>query len=444
MVSGNPANLTAAQSALVAIAAAQNPTIPVVSAATAGWNDSLLRTRPLRFSPRIGLAWTIPHSGETVVRAGYGIYTNQAAYSVLQNLAENIPFFLNKTINNNAATCGSAPCTINSILSFNPNGAIGANSVNHNFSVEYNEVWNLTLQRPVTKSTSVELEYVGSRTVHADSSIAVNLPQPGAGSIQPRRPYPNLNSFTTFRWDGWASFHGLTVKATHRFTHGLSFDAGYTWSHSIDDASDAGSTNAEFNLPQNIYVNNLAVEKADSSFDHRHRFTANVVYDLPFASKSNGWLHHTVGGWRASGNFIAQSGAPFTINLGTANDVANIGLVNGNNLERPNVSGDPNSGPKTPQQWFATSDFSLPGALMFGNAPRNNVIGPGLVDLDTSLQKETSLYESLKLQFRFDVFNMLNHPNFNLPGRIFGASNFGVIQSAQDPRELQFALKLMF
>ena len=444
VVAGNVANLTGAQNALVAIAAAQNPTIPVVNAATVGWNNSLLRPRPLRFSPRIGLAWSIPNFGETVVRAGYGIYTNQAAYSVLQNLAENIPFFLNKTVNNDAATCGSTPCTINNILSFNPNGVIGANSVNHDFAVEYNEVWNLALQRPISKTTAVELEYVGSRTVHADSSTAVNLPQPGPGGIQGRRPYPDLNSFTSIRWDGWAFFNGLTVKVTRRFTKGLSFDGSYTWSHSIDDASDAGATNAELNLPQNIYANNLAVEKASSSFDHRNRVTANVVYDLPFASRSNGWVHRTVGGWRASGNFIAQSGAPFTINLSAANDPANIGLVSGNNLERPNVNGNPNNGPRTPQQWFTTSSFSVPGAFTFGNTPRNNVIGPGLVDLDASLQKETTLRESVKLQFRFDVFNVLNHPNFNLPGRIFGSSTFGAITSAQDPRELQFALKVMF
>jgi hypothetical protein len=86
----------------------------------------------------------------------------------------------------------------------------------------------------------------------------------------------------------------------------------------------------------------------------------------------------------------------------------------------------------------------LPGALTFGNAPRNSVIGPGLADLDTSLQKEGFVYESMRLQFRFDMFNLLNHPNLNLPGRIFGSSNFGVISSAQDPRELQFALKLLF
>ena len=440
VISGDPSNLSAAQNGLVGIAGAQPPPIPVVTAQSVGWNGSLLRSRPLRFSPRIGIAWIIPHSGETVVRAGYGVYTNQAAYSVLQNLAENIPFFLNKTVKNTSATCVSTPCTINNILSFNPaRGSIGANSVNHTFAIEYNEVWNLSLERPISRNTALELEYVGSRTVHADSSTALNLPP--IGSVA---PFPNLAPFTTIRWDGWASFHSLTVKASRRFTKGLSFEGSYTWSRSIDDASDAGTTNAELNLPQNIYANDLAVEKASSSFDHRNRVTANLVYDLPFASRSSGWLHRTVGGWRASGNFIAQSGAPFTVNLSAANDVAHIGLVNGNNLERPNVSGNPNSGPKTPQAWFNAAAFTLPTALSFGDTPRNDVIGPGLVDLDASLQKEASLHESLKVQFRFDVFNVLNRPNFNLPGRIFGSSTFDTITSAQDPRELQFALKLMF
>ena len=118
--------------------------------------------------------------------------------------------------------------------------------------------------------------------------------------------------------------------------------------------------------------------------------------------------------------------------------------MNGNNLERPNVTGDPNAGPKTASQWFNTAAFSLPAAFTFGNNPRNSVIGPGFVDLDTSLQKEWALRESMNLQFRVDAYNTLNHPNFNLPGRIFGASNFGVISSALDPREMQFSLKLVF
>jgi Carboxypeptidase regulatory-like domain len=432
VVAGTPGNLPPSAAALASLSP-----IPLVSAADAGWNNSLLTPRNLRFSPRVGLAWRTPHAPTTVVRAGFGIYANQAAYSVLQNLAENIPFFLIKNVSNAPAM---PAYTTENILTFNPTGAIGANGVNHQFAIEYNEVWNLAIQRLITPNTTVEAEYVGSRTVHADSATALNVPAAFGGP----RPYPALNAFTTIRWDGWAVFNGLTFKATRRFAHRLSFDTTYTWSKSMDDASDAGTTNAEYNLPQNPYQ--PALESAASSFDHRHRFTADAVYDLPFARGPRGWLHRTAGGWRANGILTLQSGAPFTVNLSSAagQDVAHIGLVNGNNIERPNLIANPNNGPKTPSEWFTRAAFALPAQNTFGTAGRNVVLGPGLENLDLSLQKEGTLHEGLKLQFRFDLYNVFNHPNFDLPGRIFGAANFGVISSAEDPREMQFALKLMF
>jgi hypothetical protein len=434
VVAGNAANFPPAAAGLASLSP-----LPIVSASSVGWNDSLLTPRYLRFSPRLGLAWRVPGSRETVVRAGFGIYTNQAAYSILQNLAENMPFFLVKTVSNSGAT---PTLTTESILAQNPTGAIGANGVNHDYRIEYNEAWNLTVQRAVTANTTVEAEYVGSRTVHADSSTAANIPLPGPGAVQARRPYPVLAAFTSIRWDGWATFNGLTLKVTRRLSSGLSFDADYTLSRSWDDASDTGTTNAEFNLPQNVY--DAGLEKAPSSFDHRHRFTVNAVYDLPFARGSKGPVHYLLGDWRASGILVIQSGAPFTVNLSSANDVANIGLIGGNNVERPNVVADPNGGAKTPAAWFNTAAFQLPAQYNFGNAGRNIVVGPGLANLDLSLQKEWGLRENRTLQFRFDAFNALNHPNFNLPGRIFGASDFGVITSAQDARELQVALRLMF
>ncbi len=294
VVAGAPSNLPAAASALALLSP-----IPVVSAGSVGWNSSLLTPKSVRLSPRVGLAWSIPHVHQTVLRVGFGIYTNQAAYSVLQNLAENIPFFLIKTVGNTATT---PAYTTENILSANPTGAIGANSVNHDFAIEYNEVWNVALQRQIASSMTVEAEYVGSRTVHADSSTALNVPMTFGGP----RPYPQLNAFTTIRWDGWATFNGLTLKATRRLAKGLSFDSSYTWSKSMDDASDTGTTNAEYNLPQNIYA--AALEKADSSFDHRNRLTASLLYALPFARESKGWLHRVAGDWHASGILIVQSG----------------------------------------------------------------------------------------------------------------------------------------
>jgi hypothetical protein len=431
VVAGNPGSLPSAAAALAALSP-----IPVISAAAAGWNNSLLIPKSIRLSPRLGLAWKVPRMRDTVFRAGFGIYTNQAAYSVLQNLAENEPFFLVKTVTNSA----KALYTTQDILNFNPTGAIGANSVNHNFAIEYNEVWNATVQKQAKGNTSIEVSYIGSRTVHADSSTVLNVPSTFGGP----RPFPQLAAFSTIRWDGWATFNAMTIRVARRFKHGLSFDSNYTWSKSMDDASDTGTTNAEYNLPQDPFAMNL--EKAVSSFDHRQRFTANTVYDLTFARNTPGVLHRIFGGWRAAGILTAQSGAPFTVNLSSAagQNVSPIGLVSGNNLERPDLAGDPNAGPQTPAEWFNVAAFALPAQNTFGTAGRDDVIGPGLTTLDLSLQKEGTLYERIRLQLRLDVYNALNHANFNLPGRIFGAANFGVISSAGDPREMQVALKILF
>ena len=431
VVAGNPGSLPPA----AAVLAALSP-IPVISAASVGWNNSLLTPKSVRLSPRLGLAWKVPHVQETVFRAGFGIYTNQAAYSILQNLAENEPFFLVKTVSNPAKPA----YTTENILNANPTGAIGANSINHNFAIEYNEVWNAALQRQVSKSTTVEISYVGSRTVHADSSTVLNVPSTFGGP----RPFPQLAAFPTIRWDGWATFNAMTARVARRFEHGLSFDASYMLSKSMDDASDTGTTNAEYNLPQDPFA--MSQEKALSSFDHRQRLTANAVYDLPFAKNISGLAHRVIGGWRAAGILTVQTGAPFTVNLSSAagQNVSPIGLVSGNNLERPNLVGNPNGGPQTAAEWFDTAAFALPAQNTFGSAGRNVVTGPGLATLDLSLQKEETLFERVRLQFRLDVYNSLNHANFNLPGRIFGAANFGVISNAGDPREMQLALKLAF
>ena len=137
--------------------------------------------------------------------------------------------------------------------------------------------------------------------------------------------------------------------------------------------------------------------------------------------------------------FHGQSGAPFTVNI--SSDQANVGA---GPAQRPNIAGNPNDGPKNPEEWFDTSAFSLPALYTFGNAPRNGVIGPGLQEFDLSLQKDIRLKEATKLQFRAEAYNLFNHPNFNIPNRIAFTANFGSISSAQDSRQLQLALKLAF
>lgn len=410
--------------------------IPYVTSAAAGWNNSLLTPRNLRLAPRAGLAWSLPGKTKTIIRSGFGIYPNQAAYSIIGNLAQNLPFFVTKTVNTSATALSPAFSTP-SILATNTVGTVGASDVNHNFKIEYNEVWNFNLEHELPAGMTFSAAYIGSHTVHADSSTVLNVPTPGPGAVGPRRAIPQMSQFTTVRWDGWATYHALTLKIARRMATGLMFDANWTLSHSIDDASDPGTTLNETNLPQD--VNNMAAEKASSSFDHRQRGVVQFVYNLPFAKQAKGWARLAMADWQASGDFTAQSGAPFTVNVST--DQANIGA---GPAQRPNVSGNQNNGPHMPDEWLNTSVFSLPALYTFGNEPRNAAIGPGLAEVDASLQKSFALTERIRLQFRAEAYNLTNHPNFNIPNRTAFTANFGKISSAQDSRQLQLALKLAF
>ena len=216
------------------------------------------------------------HSG-TVLRGGFGIYPNQAAYSIITGFAQNLPFFVTKTVSSSATAPPSFQ--IQNALTATNLGTVGGNNLNHDFKIEYNEVWNLNVEREVGRSTVLSIAYIGSRTVHADSSTVLNVPLPGPGNISARRPIPQLSQFNTIRWDGWATYHAMALDIKRRFSKGLTFDANWTWSHSIDDASDPGPTLNEANLPQNVY--NRSVEKASSSFDHRHRAVVSLVYQIP-------------------------------------------------------------------------------------------------------------------------------------------------------------------
>jgi hypothetical protein len=284
----------------------------------------------------------------------------------------------------------------------------------------------------------VEIAFLRSSIVGADSSTILNVPDPGPGPIAPRRPFPALSGITAIRWDGYSLYNSLTLKATQRLARGLSFSANYTLSKSIDDASDPGATVYEANVPQD--VRNMAAERALSSFDHVHRFAGNFTYALPGFGGSRGTLRGLGSDWQVSGIVTLQSGAPFTVNLGT--DRANIGS---GPAQRPDVSCDPNAGAaRTPGQWFNTSCFSLPASFTFGNSGRNTVFAPGYADIDMTVQKTAALRNGVRLQFRWDVFNVLNRANFDVPNRVAFTPNFGRIFSAQPARQMQLGIKMLF
>jgi hypothetical protein len=382
---------------------------------------------------------------KTVVRSGFGIYTNQAAYNIIQNAALNLPFYVAKTVTNSTVTGGTPGFDTENILT--APGSFSGNNINHDFKIEYNNVWNLSVQRTLSSSTSLQAQYIGSYTVHADNETYQNLfPNDGLNPATGlhARPIPQMSGFPSVTWDGWEKYHALAVTFTQRVWRGLTVNANYTWSKALDDASNPGADNAEPNFPQDPA--NLAAEKGLSDFDHRHRLVSNFLYQIPFLKNSEGWIHTAFGEWQVGGIWTVQSGAPFTVNLST--DVANNGEPLSAPSQRPNLTCNPNNGPKTTAEWFNTSCFALPAPFTYGNAGRDIVIGPGLDDFDASIQKEFLVRENMRLQFRLDIFDFFNHPNFNAPvgaGRTFSTSaSFGSITSANDPRDMQFSLRLAF
>jgi len=441
IASGNAGQLSPLASSLITNIPAG---LSFITSAQAGWNNSLLTARPLRLAPRIGLAWALPDH-KTVVRSGFGIYTNQAAYNIIQNAALNLPFYVAKTVTNSTVTGGTPGFDTENILT--APGSFSGNNINHDFKIEYNNVWNLSVQRTLSSSTSLQAQYIGSYTVHADNETYQNLfPNDGLNPATGlhARPIPQMSGFPSVTWDGWEKYHALAVTFTQRVWRGLTVNANYTWSKALDDASNPGADNAEPNFPQDPA--NLAAEKGLSDFDHRHRLVSNFLYQIPFLKNSEGWIHTAFGEWQVGGIWTVQSGAPFTVNLST--DVANNGEPLSAPSQRPNLTCNPNNGPKTTAEWFNTSCFALPAPFTYGNAGRDIVIGPGLDDFDASIQKEFLVRENMRLQFRLDIFDFFNHPNFNAPvgaGRTFSTSaSLGSITSANDPRDMQFSLRLAF
>ena len=414
--------------------------LPYVSSSEAGWGRGLLDPSTVRLAPRVGFALALDDA-RAVVRGGYGIFLNQWAYSVQTAFARNLPFFYTKQVDVPLQQTVPTQAT-RDILTSNATGTIGGSLMDYAYNVEYSQTWSGGLQYQVAPATMVEVSYMGTWTLGADNATVHNVPEPGAGPIQSRRPIPQLSRINAIRFDGKSIYHGVTFRGERRLSRGLSFNASYTLSQSKDDASSPGATESETNVPQDVRnVFGPGGEWALSSFDHRHLFVASGTYQSPFFDGAGGLTEGLLGGWRASAVVMAQSGAPFTVNLGV--DRANVGA---GPAQRPDqlrgaaLAGDQ----RTPDRWFDTGAFALPAPFTFGNAPRNSVVGPGVANVDLVVAKTWRLGGTPTLEVRWEVFNLLNRANFDLPNRTFGNPNFGRIFSAKNPREMQIGARLAF
>jgi hypothetical protein len=396
------------------------------------------------FAPRAGFAWSLGDEGKTVLRGGYGIYYDQSPLAPAEALYFNSPFF----DNNIFFSLPGLPLTLAdpfpSFFPFPlPDSAL---AIQRDLRTGYMQHWNFNVERQLGDKTVLEVAYVGSKGTKLLTARDINQPQPSAlpaGLPFVPRPDPRFDDIDLLESRGNSNYNALQMRFQQRLTRGFSALASYTWSRSIDDASNFFSSAGDPNFPQNSY--NVAAERGRSNFDVSHRLSVSYAYALPFRH-ADGLAGKFVNGWETFGIVTLQTGRPFTVallsdidNSGTGRSILGFGAN-----DRPNVVGNPELSNQTTEQWFTTAAFAFPAPGTFGNAGRNILEGPGFQSVNASLVKNTAFSDRVNLQFRAEAFNLFNHPNFNLPDNFLGSPTFGRITSARDPRHIQFGLKLLF
>lgn len=386
------------------------------------------------FAPRAGLAWA--PSRNWVVRMGYGVYYDMSPFAPGEGLFFSPPYFKTQIYIPSQQT----PVILENPFPANYPGFIpnSAFAFQRDLKTPYVQQWNVGIQRQLDRANVVELAYAGAKGTKLIANRDINQARPS--TQQPNlRPNFYFSDIDTYESRSNSSYHSLQARLTRRLQAGLSGLASYTWSKSIDDASGFFSSGGDPAFPQDS--NNTRGDRGRSNFDVRHRFTAGYSYDLPVRSKNI-----FLAGWQTNGVWTFQSGRPFTVTLLPGVDNSNTGIpsIGYAVVDRPNVVADPNLSSRTPDRWFNTSAFVTPRYGSFGNAGRNILTGPGAATVNFSLIKNTTLREGMTLQFRAEIYNLLDRANFNLPDSFVGSPSFGRVLSAGDPRRAQFGLKLLF
>lgn len=313
--------------------------------------------------------------------------------------------------------------------------------------------WSLSVQTQLGANWAVETAYIGNRGDHEDFlHLTGNQPAPGTTSLQQRRPWPDFNQLRFDTYDAYSNYNALTVKVTKRSSNGLSGLIGYTYSKAMDDNSGTSETEQ---APQDDNNPNAEYAVADTSI--RNRLVVSGVYQLPvgrgrhFMSTANPAMDALIGGWDLSSIFVVQSGYPFTVT--SSNDFSNTGSYS----PRPDRTCG-GQGSKSVNDWFNLNCFSTTalqadlanGTPRFGDSRRDILVGPGTVDLDASLIKRVVIADRVNAEFRAEVFNTLNHPNFALPNSSIGSGNQGIISNTVPigatgyNREIQLGVRLTF
>jgi len=394
------------------------------------------------FSPRVGLAWRLP--GNTVFRAGYGIYYNP------EIAVETYDLLLNGILAQNNITSGSLPPLLTTQNGFPQTASTGFPTyygIDPHAPTPYVQQWNAGFQHEFLGHILGELSYLGSKGTHLGRFRQFNTPlqtetgadlSPRAGDLQSLRTWPSLGEIIQRQHIANSSYNSLQVKATKRLTGRVSLLASFVWSKSIDDADTVLSGLYDSVGAQD--ENNLGLERALSSFNCARRISGGYVVALPPINA----LGPVARGWQLTGTVTLQDGLPLDI-FYYAFDPANTGLPNRPDLV-PGVSLTLPRSKRNTNEFFNTAAFTAPAPYTFGDAGRNIVNGPGNNIFDMALHRHFQIRERGAVEFRAEAFNIFNHPNWGVPGGYadFGAPFFGGLLGVGNPRRLQFALRYDF
>jgi hypothetical protein len=430
---------------------------PTASGDSVLGGSALVRTDHNDFAPRVGLAYS-PTTRWTI-RTGFGVFyaheiTNPQIFDMARNLVPRVTITTNTEVPNvpignpyvsqqGAATqCSnwSGLCSPASTTFF---------VVDSNMRTPYLNQWIFNVQRQLGQSMALEVGYVGNQGHKLERARDYNAPIPrtsaaDASTRAQRSPWPGIGILETRLGEANSDYNSLSAKLTQQFSHGLMYMVSYTWAKAIDDGSAIRQSTNDYFGTINPYNN--VPERGLSAYDVRQRLAASFVYELP-VGRGKAVLNNSriadavIGGWQLGSVVALASGVPTS--------VATIPWNGDNTFSiHPDATGiSPIPANPTASQFWNVQAFNWtdPGLLYrFGNVARNTLIGPGTVSIDFSAMKNFRITERQAVQFRFEGFNLPNHPNWNRPSSDPRSPSFGIVQSAGTMRQLQLALKYSF